>query len=308
MAMGGEMMSGEAENEYRFFLGEVNDRESIRTIHRALDLGVNFFDTAPAYGAGHSESLLGQALAGRRDKAIISTKFGKEVDEEKRWFGRYGCEDEVIGNIRDECEASLRRLKTDYIDLYHFHLLDFPMDRADEARGILEELVAEGKIRFYGWSTNDPERSRLFAQGDSCAAIQFRLNVLEDAPELLAICDEYDQAGIIRGPLASGFLTGKYTPDNLDDLLSTDDFRLNYRGDLSKIVEGSAAVQGILRSDGRTLVQGSLAWIWARSNRTIPIPGFRTMAQVEENIEAVEFGPLRKEQMNQIEDILRDIR
>ena len=77
MAMGGEMMSGEAENEYRFFLGEVSDRESIRTIHRALDLGVNFFDTAPAYGAGHSESLLGQALAGRRDKAIISTKLGK---------------------------------------------------------------------------------------------------------------------------------------------------------------------------------------------------------------------------------------
>jgi aryl-alcohol dehydrogenase-like predicted oxidoreductase len=175
-------------------------------------------------------------------------------------------------------------------------------------RGILEELVSEGKIRFYGWSTNDSERSRFFAQGGHCAAIQFRLNVLEDAPKLLDICDEYDQAGIIRGPLASGFLTGKYTPDNLDDLLSADDFRLNYRGDLSKVVKGSAAIEDVLQSDGRTLVQGSLAWIWARSNRTIPIPGFRMMGQVEENIKAMEFGPLRKEQMSQIDDILGDIR
>ena len=305
MPLGGEMISGEGEDKYRFFLGKVNDKESIRTIHKAMDLGVNFFDTAPAYGAGHSEHLLGQALAGRRDKVVIATKFGKKVNEEKKWFGRYANNNEVIENIRHECEASLRRLKTDYIDLYQFHLLDFPLDQADQVRGTLEELVSEGKIRFYGWSTNDPERGRFFAQGEHCAAIQLRLNVIEDAPELLDICDEYDQAGIIRGPLASGFLTGKYTPDNLDDLLSADDFRLRYRTRISKILQSFAAIQDILKRDGRTLVQGALAWIWARSNCTIPIPGFRTMAQVEENIKAMEFGPLTKEQMNQIDDILK---
>lgn len=307
MPIGGEMMSGEAGDEYRFFLGEVNDNESIRTIHKALDLGVNFFDTAPAYGAGHSEHLLGQAFAGRRDKVIIATKFGKKINEEKKWFGRYTNNNEVIKNIRHECEASLRRLKTDYIDLYQFHLLDFPLDQSVEVRGTLEELVSEGKIRFYGWSTNDPERGRFFAQGEYCAAIQFRLNVIEDAAELLDVCNEYNQASIIRGPLASGFLTGKYTPDNLDDLLSADDYRLQSRDHISKIHASFAAIQDILKRDGRTLVQGALAWIWARSNLTIPIPGFRTMAQVEENIKAVEFGPLQKEQMNQIDDILKDI-
>lgn len=308
MPLGGEMMSGEGDDEYRFFLGEVNDNESIRTIHNALDLGVNFFDTAPAYGAGHSEHLLGQAFAGRRDKVIIATKFGKKINGEKKWFGRYTNNNDVIKNIRYECEGSLRRLKTDYIDLYQFHLPDFPLDQAAEVRGTLEELVSEGKIRFYGWSTNDPERGHFFARGEHCAAIQLRLNVIEDAPELLDICNEYNQASIIRGPLASGFLTGKYTSDNLDDLLSTGDFRLQYRDHISKILESFAAIQDILKRDGRTLVQGALGWIWARSNRTIPIPGFRTMAQVEENIKAMEFGPLQKEQMNKIDDILTDIK
>jgi aryl-alcohol dehydrogenase-like predicted oxidoreductase len=304
MPIGGEMFSGEANNEYLFSLGKVNDQEVIQAIHRALSRGINFFDTAPAYGAGHSERLLGKALADRRDKVIIATKFGKKIIERKKWFGRYTTTQEVIGNIRQECEASLRRLKTDYIDLYQFHLLDFPLDQAAEVRGILEELVAEGKIRFYGWSTNDPERCRFFAEGEHCTAIQFRLNALEDTPDLLDICEKYNLAGIVRGPLASGFLTGKYSIENLDDQLSPDDFRLNNRDHIVKTLESLGSIQEILRSNGRSIVQGALAWIWGRSQRTIPIPGFRRLAQVEENLKALEFGPLEKEQLAQIDAML----
>lgn len=182
--IGGPMTRHQDKDDW-FFLGEVDDDESIRILHYALEMGVNFFDTAPAYGAGHSEYLLGQAFAGRRDKVVISTKFGKWVNEEKNWYGRYANHNEVVKNLRQECEESLRRLNTDYIDVYQFHLINFPLDQADEARVVLEDLVAEGKIRFYGWSTDDPERSRFIAQGEHCTAIQHYLNVLDDAPELL---------------------------------------------------------------------------------------------------------------------------
>jgi aryl-alcohol dehydrogenase-like predicted oxidoreductase len=283
----------------------VNDAESVRAIHRALDLGVNFFDTAAAYGTGHSERLLSRAFAGRRDNVIIATKFGKLVDEEKNWIGRYPNDDEVVKHVRRECEASLRRLNTDYIDLYQFHLLDFPLDRAGEVRDILEALVAEGKIRFYSWSTDDPERARFFAEGEHCVAVQFRMNVVDAAPEMLALCSTCDQAGIIRGPLANGFLSGKYTTDNIDVALAEGDFRMRgSRERILKIIESLDGVRDVLISDGRTLVQGALAWIWARSGRTIPIPGFRTLAQVEENIKALEFGPLSTAQMSQIDHIL----
>jgi len=306
MAIGGPMTRHQDKDDL-FFIGEVDDDKSIYAIHYALDMdmGINFFDTAPAYGAGHSETLLGRAFVGRRDKVVISTKFGKWINEEKKWYGRYSSSSMVVENIRNECEESLRRLQTDHIDLYQFHLLDFPIDQAGEAIAVLEELVTEGKIRYFGWSTDDPERSHFIAQGEHCTAIQHYLNVLDDAPEILKICDEYDQASIARGPLSNGFITGKYTPENLDTLLSPDDRRLQFRDNIIKELEGfGSAIQEVLKSDGRTVVQGALAWIWARSDRTIPIPGFRTLAQVEENIKAMEFGPLKAEQMNEIDELL----
>lgn len=306
MPFGGAMLSGEGDQQYRFFLGEVDDRESIRTIHMAVDLGVNFFDTAPAYGAGRSEEILGQALAGQREKVVIATKFGKKIDEEKRWFGRYASEDEVIENIRVECEGSLRRLNTDYIDLYQFHLGDFSLDRAGEVMEILESLVSQGKIRYYGWSTIYPDRGRFFAPGEHCTALQIYLNLTYDAPELLATCEEFDLGSVIMQPLAAGFLTGKYTLDNLDDLLEDGDQRLRNRERIVSILERLEAVQEILTSDGRSVVQGALGWLWARSERTIPIPGFRTMAQAEENIKAMEFGPLHEAQMREIDKIIKE--
>jgi aryl-alcohol dehydrogenase-like predicted oxidoreductase len=234
MEIGGVMLDNEqhqlgeptAGQQPMFFLGNVDDDQSIRAIHYALDQGINFFDTAPAYGAGHSERILGRAFVGRRDKAVIATKFGKCIDEADKKFGRYANDDEVIRNIRKECEDSLRRLQTDYIDVYQFHLPEFPPEPATEIVSILESLVSEGKIRFYGWSTNSSECARIFVEGAHCTAIQHDLNAVEDDPEQLAICDAFDQASIARGILGMGFLTGKYTVDNYRSLLSAEDYRL----------------------------------------------------------------------------------
>ena len=176
-----------------FYPGKVDENEVVRAIHRALDLSINFFDMAANYGAGRSERVLGRAIADRRDRVVIATKFGYLVDEEDNRTGFYGSDessDEVLEHIRPDCETSLRRLGTDYIDLYQFHLGGYPPDKAVRVRDALEGLVAEGKIRSYGWSTDNPKQARVFAQGKHCVAIQHQFNVIDDAPEMLAVCNE----------------------------------------------------------------------------------------------------------------------
>lgn len=287
--------------------GEVNDGESIRAIHCALDLGLDFFDTAANYGYGHSERVLGRAIAGRRGQVVIATKFGYMVDEEARRVEFYDGDlnsDKVVTNLRQDCEASLRRLNTDYIDLYLFHINRYSPSKAATVRDALEELVSEGKVRFFGWSTDHPEGARVFAVSEHCVAIEHRLNVIVDAPEMLAVCDEFGLASINRGPLARGALTGKYTADSKfaqNDLRDSDHFRREW---LVPSLEKLDAIGEVLTSDGRTLPQGALAWIWGRNERTIPIPGIRSVAQARENAEAMQFGPLRDEQMTKIEQLL----
>lgn len=303
-AIGGPLWAGEDAVGW----GEVDDDESIRAIHCGLDLGVNFFDTADVYGAGHSERVLGRALAGRRDRVVIATKFGNTFEEDTRQITGSDASPEYV---RRACEASMRRLNTDYIDLYQFHLNNYDPDRAGMVRDVLEGLVAEGKIRRYGWSTDFPERARVFAEGPNCTATQFQMNVLDDAGAMVTLCEELDLAGINRGPLAMGLLTGKYRAGSK---LATNDVRgdrgpewMKYFRDgkpnpewLSKL----EAIREILTSGSRTLAQGALAWIWARSGKTIPIPGFRTVAQVEENCVAMELGPLSANQMSEIDALL----
>ena len=288
--------------------GEVDDDESIGAIHRALDLGVNFLDTADVYGAGHSERVLGHALAGRRDQVVIATKFGNTFDESTRQITGSDASPE---HIRQACEASLQRLNTDYVDLYQFHLNDYDPDQAGAVRDVLEELVKEGKIRYYGWSTDFTDRARVFAEGPTCTTVQHQMNVLEDAGPMIALCEQLGLGSINRGPLAMGLLTGKYRADSK---LASDDVRGDKSPAWMKYFEDGKpnpewlkkleAIREILTSGGRTLAQAALAWIWARSEQTIPIPGFRTVRQVEENCAAMQFGPLSAKQMREIDTLL----
>ena len=303
-AIGGPFWGGETPLGW----GKVDDDESIRAIQTCIDLGVNFFDTANVYGAGHSEYVLGRAFTGRRDQVIIATKFGATFDEEtKQATGG----DASPAGIRAACEDSLRRLNTDYIDLYQFHFNDHPVSEAGDVRDTLDALVTEGKIRTYGWSTDFPDRARYFAAAHNCSAIQLQLNVISDNPEMIAVCEEFDLAAINRGPLAMGLLTGKYNPDTQ---LGADDVRGTKSPEWMQFFQDGkptpewmdkiAAIREILTSEGRTLAQGALAWLWGRSEKTIPIPGIRTTAQAEENCQAMQFGPLTPAQMKEIEQIL----
>jgi aryl-alcohol dehydrogenase-like predicted oxidoreductase len=287
--------------------GEVDDRESVRAIRAAIAAGATFFDTAANYGAGHSERVLGEAIAGCRDEVVVATKFGYDVDEGRRAVSGTDARPEAV---RRSCEASLRRLGTDVVDVLLFHVNEYPSDQAPAVRETLEHLVSEGKIRCYGWSTDDVGSARVFAAGEHCAVVEHQLNVFEDSPAMLALCEEEGLASVARGPLAMGLLTGKYSDGAA---FSTTDIRAGDHPWMVYFEHGRPnpewlarieSVREILTSRGRSLAQGALAWIWARSPITIPIPGFRTVEQAEANARAMELGPLTAEQMAEIDSIL----
>lgn len=281
--------------------GDVDDAQSIAAIRQALEMGVNFFDTADAYGCGRSERVLGQALAGRRDEVVIATKFGNVIDEETRQVT--GTSGDPV-HIRRACEDSLRRLNTDYIDLYQFHLHDYNLERAVEVRETLEDLVREGKIRWYGWSlaNGQVEQARLFAEGPHCTALQFTLHMFVDEEPLLAVCDEHDLASINQGPLGRGLLTGKFNPQTQ---FAENDIRHRWgwtfdEGPLAERVQKLDALRSILTRDERSLAQAALGWVWAFHPRTIPIPGFKNAAQAADNAGALAYGPLAEDQMQEV--------
>ena len=288
--------------------GEVDDKESEAAIHAAIEHGISLFDTANIYGAGHSERVLGNALAGKREKVVIATKFWSIFNEETKEITGEGASPD---DIREACEQSLRRLKTDYIDLYQFHNGSYPAEDVGEILQTLDSLVEEGKIRAYGWSTDDTERVRAFAKGSHCAAVQFQLNVLHDNAPMVALCDELDLAGLNRGPLAMGLLSGKYTRESK---LPENDVRGVHAPAWMRYFENGRpsqefmdrldSIREILTSNGRSLVQGALAWLLARSDRTFPIPGIRTVKQAEENAGALQKGPLNGQQMREISELL----
>lgn len=285
--------------------GAVDDDESVAAIHRSLDLGVTFFDTADVYGTGHSEQVLRRALDGRRDEVVIATKFGNTFDASRR---ELTGQDVSPDYIRGACRASLERLGTDWIDLYQLHYSAMPYERVDEVLATLEELADEGLIRAYAWSTDDPDRAAAFAKGPRCTAVQHQINVLEDTPEMLAVCATHDLASVDRGPLAMGLLSGKYTADSR---LPEDDVRAEPEGryfrdgrPVPEYLDRLAAVREVLTAGGRTLAQGALGWLLARDSRTVPIPGIRTVAQAEENAAALTLGPLTDAQLAEIRTLL----
>jgi aryl-alcohol dehydrogenase-like predicted oxidoreductase len=285
--------------------GFTDDNESLRALQTAMDLGVNFFDTAANYGAGHSEVLLGRAFKGKRDKVVIATKFGHIVNEEKKTV--YSAPDQIIKNVRGDVENSLRRLQTDTIDIYQLHEGGFDASLALELQSVLEELVSEGKIRWYGWSTDRVDSARRFASSPTsthCTSIQFRLNAIFDNIPMRQVCETFNLAGINKDPLNKGFLTGKFNasttfPDN--DVRSGTDFSDPETVKRLQIVD---EIRDILTSNGRTMAQGALAYIWALDGRMVPIPGFKSVQQVRENAGALEYGPLTKDQVKEIQGIV----
>ncbi len=292
------------EEPYPAGWGQIDDSESIRAIHAGLDAGINFFDTAANYGAGHSETILGEALSGRRDSVVIASKFGRIVNEKEKTV--YADSSQILPNVRRDVENSLRRLGTDYIDIYQLHDGQYDAQLALELREVLEDLVGEGKMRWYGWSTDLTDRARVFADGKHCTAIQFQLNALYDNLEMRQICDAFNLAGINKDPLNRGILTGKFTTKStfpVDDIRS----RTNFEDDqISRRLNAVEGMREVLTSGGRTMAQGALAYIWGLDERMIPIPGFKTVEQVLENAGAMVKGPLTDDQIQQVQKIVEE--
>ena len=283
--------------------GKVDDAESIRAIHAALDAGMNLIDTAANYGTGHSEEIVGKAIKDRRDQVVIATKFGFDVDEAAKRVAYYKNPADIINNVAFECERSLGHLGVDAIDIYQFHMWDFPPALVPDLLNELEKLVAHGKIRTYGWSTDDVKLGRLFAAGEHCAVIQQASNVFQPSKEMFAMTAETGLTSLIRSPLVMGFLSEKYGKDA--KFVKTDVRSHAFKPeDIARIVANRDKIREILTSNGRSTVQGALAWLWAVGEQVVPIPGIRTVAQAVENAAAMSFGPLTADQMAEIEQLL----
>ncbi|WP_225773156.1 aldo/keto reductase [Inquilinus sp. Marseille-Q2685] len=304
-AIGGPFFAGDTPLGY----GAVDDAESIAAIHCAVDLGIRFFDTADVYGAGHSEEVLGRALEGR-DDVVIATKLGNRFDPATKQLTGSIAEGDLKREARSAVEGSLRRLRRDRIDLVQLHLNNLPIERAGEVFDVLDDLRAAGTIGAYGWSTDFPERAAAHAGRDGFVAVQHGMNLFFDAPTMLGVIEANGLISINRSPLAMGLLTGKFAAGQV---LPADDVRSNTFTWMDYFKDGRVApgfadrlerIRHLLTADGRTPAQGALAWLWARSPRTLPIPGFRSVAQVRENAGALEKGPLRPEAMAEIEKLI----
>ncbi|MEU4389514.1 aldo/keto reductase [Kribbella sp. NPDC023855] len=288
--------------------GEVDDEVSIRMIHTAVDAGIRLLDTADVYGAGHSERVVGRALAqlpaDLRSEVVVATKFGNRFDEATRTGGG---KDTSPGAIRAACEASLRRLGVEAIDLYQLH--DRGHAPVEDIVATLEELVAEGKIKDFGTSDDSPEMIAAFGKS-TAVSVQSQLNVFGHNPEVLKAAHEQDFAVLARTPLAMGLLTGKY---NLANRPGEDDVRRDtpwwtYFDDeaMADWLKRLEAVRELLTTDGRSLTQGALAYLWALDERIVPLPGARTPDQAAEHAAAISYGPLPDATREEIDTLLAD--
>ena len=229
---------------------------------------------------------------GKWDDIVIATKFGQLFDEDTR---KILGSDTTPEGIKSQCDASLERLGTDKIDLFQLHLGDLDIGEAGTVRDTLEELVSAGKIGWYAWSTDDVAGAKVFAEGEHCAAVQYKMNILERADEMLEFCNSNNLASVIRSPLAMGLLTGKFDHDSI---IPEDDVRHGWDFNDGKINDDLVAMEvdyPCLDRDGRTLTHSAICWLWSTGDNVIPIPGFKTVEQVEENIAADDHGPMPEE-------------
>jgi aryl-alcohol dehydrogenase-like predicted oxidoreductase len=269
------------------FYGTADEGEAIATIHRALELGITFLDTADMYGPFTNEELVGKAIAGRRDEFVIATKFGNMRGEQGEFLGINGSAEYV----RSACEGSLRRLGLETIDLYYQHRVDLATP-IEETVGAMAELVQEGKVRFLGLSEAAPATIRRAHAVHPISALQneYSLWTRDPEPEVLPTILELGIGFVAYSPIGRGFLSGRFR--SVDDFEETDFRRRgprfqeeNLRQNLALVAE----VEAIATEKGVTPAQLALAWVLSRGDDIIPIPGTKRRSFLEENAAAVEL-------------------
>lgn len=282
------------------FYGTRDDQESIATIHRAFELGVNFLDTADMYGPYINEELVGRAIRGRRDRAIIATKFGivRGPDPAAR---------SVSGRpeyVRSACEGSLKRLGIETIDLYYQHRVD-PNTPIEETVGAMAQLVKEGKVRFLGLSEASPRTLRRACAVHPIAALQTEYSLWSRDPEdeILPTCRELGVGFVAYSPFSRGILTGQIK--KFEDL-EPNDFRRNsprYQGEnFRKNLELVERIKAIAAEKRCTPAQLALAWVLAQGEDIVPIPGTKRRKYLEENVAALEVK-LSADDLQRIDEI-----
>jgi aryl-alcohol dehydrogenase-like predicted oxidoreductase len=283
------------------FYGEHDDVESIATIHRALGLGINFFDTADAYGPFTNERLVGRALRDRRNDAVIATKFGNVRGDDGSWRGINGSPEYV----RRACDASLQRLGIDTIDVYYQHRVDTTVP-IEETVGAMAELKNAGKIRFLGLSEANEATIRRAHAVHPITALQTEFSLWSREPEeqLLAVCRELGIGFVAYSPLGRGFLTGRYK--RLDDLAANDWRRNNPRFQTDNFQKNLDIVDRVNRVAARkrcTAAQLALAWVLAQGEDVVPIPGSKLRERLEENAAAADIR-LTVEELREIDALM----
>jgi len=301
--IGGEMYTADGKS---VGYSNANDKESIKALHAAFDNGITLFDTAAAYGAGHSERLLGKAFKTNSD-VQVATKIGIEIDETSKTLIGDEVEPSSILPAIDRC---LTRLDRDTIDLMLLHQNSLAIEPAAAVFDEMDKAIQQGKIRSYGWSTDYTASATAMASRPEFVAIEHAMHVLMDAPNMQSVVRENNLHALIRSPLAMGLLSGKYTTQTT---LPNNDIRATNQDWLAYYIKGKPnpkymdrfnAVRELLQTDGRTAVQGALGWLWAKSTENIPIPGARTVEQVEGLANAIALGPLPAQTLSEITDLI----